>query len=224
MEAISKGGKVPICVIGPNFSASAKDMELSVEAMILKTFDSLNFYEQLMVKCSATLGYQFFRQMLMYVTSSTNRRKFAAGNFFFCTSKDVICNCSRWKTVPNKSFNLCGRRFPRRWYIRVQRKTTESYGKKGTDLSVQGYTCWWWIVGKVLNQFYIQVMFQMHARVFLDTLHVAICNLDRLYFATLPTIFWLIIKRRNSIKEPSNTCNERRENVKLAVKASLRTF
>ncbi|KYB27283.1 Adenylate cyclase type 10-like Protein [Tribolium castaneum] len=77
MEAISRGGKVPICIISPTFHVADEEMELSMDAMILKTFDSLNFYEQLLVKCSATLGNQFLRDMLLYVMSATEKRKAA---------------------------------------------------------------------------------------------------------------------------------------------------
>ncbi|XP_044265856.1 adenylate cyclase type 10-like isoform X2 [Tribolium madens] len=77
MEAISRGGKVPICIISPTFHVADEEMELSMDAMILKTFDSLNFFEQLLVKCSATLGNQFLRDMLLYVMSATDKRKAA---------------------------------------------------------------------------------------------------------------------------------------------------
>ncbi|XP_068895089.1 adenylate cyclase type 10-like isoform X2 [Tenebrio molitor] len=77
MEAISKGAKVPICVIAPNFHVGDEEVELSMDAIILKTFDSLNFFEQLLVKCSAILGNQFLREMLLYVMSASEPRKAA---------------------------------------------------------------------------------------------------------------------------------------------------
>ncbi|RZC42671.1 adenylate cyclase type 10-like [Asbolus verrucosus] len=77
MESISIGGKVPVCVISPNFRVGDEEAELSMDAMILKTFDSLNFYEQLLVKCSAILGNQFLRDMLSYVMSASSPRQLA---------------------------------------------------------------------------------------------------------------------------------------------------
>lgn len=83
MEDLSKGGKVPICVISPTFHVGEEEGELSMDAMILRTFDSLNFFEQLLVKCSAILGNQFLRDMLLYVMSAQNKRKAALGTFFY---------------------------------------------------------------------------------------------------------------------------------------------
>ncbi|XP_044263925.1 adenylate cyclase type 10-like isoform X1 [Tribolium madens] len=77
MEDLSRGGKVPICVITANFRVGEEEGELSMDAMILKTFDSLNFFEQLLVKCSAILGNQFLRSMLLYVMSAQDKRKAA---------------------------------------------------------------------------------------------------------------------------------------------------
>jgi adenylate cyclase 10 len=79
MEDMSRGGTVPVCVISPNFHVGDEEAELSVDAIILKTFDSLNFFEQLLVKCSAILGDQFLRDMLLYVMSATSPRKAALG-------------------------------------------------------------------------------------------------------------------------------------------------
>lgn len=81
MEAIDKDGKLPVCVISETFSVSDNDNELSLDAIILKTFDSLSYYEQLLVKCGAILGNQFFRTMLFYVMSAEDKRKFALGKF-----------------------------------------------------------------------------------------------------------------------------------------------
>ncbi|KAJ3648253.1 hypothetical protein Zmor_020070 [Zophobas morio] len=77
LEHISLGGRIPICVISPNFHVGDEEAELSMDAMILKTFDSLNFFEQLLVKCSAILGLQFLRDMLLYVMNATDKRKTA---------------------------------------------------------------------------------------------------------------------------------------------------
>ena len=79
LEHISLGGRIPICVISPNFHVGDEEAELSMDAMILKTFDSLNFFEQLLVKCSAILGLQFLRDMLLYVMNATDKRKTALG-------------------------------------------------------------------------------------------------------------------------------------------------
>jgi adenylate cyclase 10 len=57
-----------------------------MDAIILKTFDSLNFFEQLLVKCSAILGNQFLREMLLYVMSASEPRKAALGEVTSCWS------------------------------------------------------------------------------------------------------------------------------------------
>lgn len=92
MEAISKGDKVPICVISPTFNVADEEMELSMDAMILKTFDSLNFFEQLLVKCSAILGNQFLTSMLLYVMSATDKRKAALGNLKLKKNLEAFCD------------------------------------------------------------------------------------------------------------------------------------
>lgn len=82
MEAMEDIGRIPICVISPKFTIADEQMELSLDTAILRTFDSLTFFEQFIVKCSAVLGYQFWRDMLLYVASSTNdKRKAALGKF-----------------------------------------------------------------------------------------------------------------------------------------------
>ncbi|KAJ3648251.1 hypothetical protein Zmor_020069 [Zophobas morio] len=77
LESIITGGKVPIGVISPNFHVGDEEAELSMDAMIMKTFDSLNFFEQLVVKCSAILGIQFLRDMMVYVMNGTDKKKTA---------------------------------------------------------------------------------------------------------------------------------------------------
>lgn len=52
--------------------------------IMLKTFDSLTSYEQLLVKCSAVLGEIFPREMLVYImASASSPRATALGNFLF---------------------------------------------------------------------------------------------------------------------------------------------
>lgn len=80
METKTKGATLPVCIISPNFNVADVEAELSMDVMILKTFDSLTSYEQLLIKCSAILGTQFPRDMLLYVMSSTLPRQAALGN------------------------------------------------------------------------------------------------------------------------------------------------
>ena len=90
LESIITGGKVPIGVISPNFHVGDEEAELSMDAMIMKTFDSLNFFEQLVVKCSAILGIQFLRDMMVYVMNGTDKKKTALGEFG-SSSKHPLC-------------------------------------------------------------------------------------------------------------------------------------
>ncbi|KAH1007105.1 hypothetical protein HUJ04_004381 [Dendroctonus ponderosae] len=62
---------IKVCVLNPTFNIDEVDPELSMDVIILKTFDSLTSYEQLLIKCSAILGDIFPRDMLMYIMSSS---------------------------------------------------------------------------------------------------------------------------------------------------------
>lgn len=57
-----------------------------MESIVLRTFDSLNFFERLLVKCSAILGNEFLRSMLFYVMAASDQRKCALGQLasFVC--------------------------------------------------------------------------------------------------------------------------------------------
>lgn len=70
---------IKVCVLNPTFNIDEVDPELSMDVIILKTFDSLTSYEQLLIKCSAILGDIFPRDMLMYIMSSSAVRLTALG-------------------------------------------------------------------------------------------------------------------------------------------------
>ncbi|KAL3287924.1 hypothetical protein HHI36_002380, partial [Cryptolaemus montrouzieri] len=69
--------EVKACIIAPGFQDFTKHSEQSQEIVIIKTFDSLLYTEQLVVKCGSVLGWQFSRSMLEYVMgdSCTKREK-----------------------------------------------------------------------------------------------------------------------------------------------------
>lgn len=57
-----------ICRLASNFKVDEFNAEYnSMNALIMKTFDSLSSYEQHLVKCSSILGERFLRTMLLYV-------------------------------------------------------------------------------------------------------------------------------------------------------------
>ncbi|CAH1124472.1 unnamed protein product [Ceutorhynchus assimilis] len=62
---------IKVCVLNPSFNIDEVDPELAIDVIILKTFDSLTSYEQLLIKCSAILGDIFPRDMLMYIMASS---------------------------------------------------------------------------------------------------------------------------------------------------------
>ncbi|XP_030764009.1 adenylate cyclase type 10-like isoform X2 [Sitophilus oryzae] len=62
---------IRVCVLNPAFNIDEVEPELAMDVIILKTFDSLTSYEQLLIKCSAILGDIFPRDMLMYIMSSS---------------------------------------------------------------------------------------------------------------------------------------------------------
>lgn len=65
-----------------------------MNVVILKTFDSLTSYEQLLLKCSSVLGDIFTRDMLLYIMSSTAIRLTALGYSTDFTIRQVkACVC-----------------------------------------------------------------------------------------------------------------------------------
>ncbi|XP_076268027.1 adenylate cyclase type 10-like [Rhynchophorus ferrugineus] len=62
---------IRVCVLNPAFNVDEVEPELAMDVIILKTFDALTSYEQLLIKCSAILGNIFPRDMLMYIMSSS---------------------------------------------------------------------------------------------------------------------------------------------------------
>lgn len=75
---------VNIATMSENFNLEDVDPEQAIDVIILKTFDALTSYEQLLLKCSAILGDIFPRDMLLYIMSSSAVRLTAVGKFI-CT-------------------------------------------------------------------------------------------------------------------------------------------
>lgn len=71
-----------IAMLNPNFNLEDVDPELVIDVFILKTFDALTSYEQLLLKCSSILGDTFPRDMLLYIMNSTGMRITALGIIF----------------------------------------------------------------------------------------------------------------------------------------------
>ncbi|CAH1106140.1 unnamed protein product [Psylliodes chrysocephalus] len=70
-EMIKKTDRLLICTLNESFNLEDVDPELVIDVIILKTFDALTSYEQLLLKCSAILGDVFPRDMLLYIMSSS---------------------------------------------------------------------------------------------------------------------------------------------------------
>lgn len=71
---------IPVCVLSDDHNVADFDQDLSMDVLILKTFDSLTSYEQHLLKSSSILGDCFPRAMLLYVMSCTSQRQAALGN------------------------------------------------------------------------------------------------------------------------------------------------
>lgn len=68
----SQSGLVTVCTITPNFNIEDVDPELTADVLMLKIFDSLTSFEQLLLKCSSVLGEFFPRDMLSYLIGTTS--------------------------------------------------------------------------------------------------------------------------------------------------------
>ncbi|CAG9833176.1 unnamed protein product [Diabrotica balteata] len=66
-----KQDKLRIGIVRKTFNLEDVDPELAIDVIILKTFDALTSYEQLLLKCSAVLGDTFPMDMLLYIMSSS---------------------------------------------------------------------------------------------------------------------------------------------------------
>ncbi|KAF5300893.1 hypothetical protein FQR65_LT09056 [Abscondita terminalis] len=64
----------PVCIIAPYFKLEDVDAEFSMDVVIIKLFDSLTSYEQMLLKCSAVLGEYFPRDMLIYIMVTATTR------------------------------------------------------------------------------------------------------------------------------------------------------
>lgn len=80
-EMIKKTDRLLICTLNESFNLEDVDPELVIDVIILKTFDALTSYEQLLLKCSAILGDVFPRDMLLYIMSSSAIRTTALGQY-----------------------------------------------------------------------------------------------------------------------------------------------
>lgn len=78
-DKLNKSDKVMIPILNPDFNLEDVDPELIIDVIILKIFDSLTSYEQLMLKCSSILGDIFPRDMLLYIMSTSAMRLTAIG-------------------------------------------------------------------------------------------------------------------------------------------------
>ncbi|KAK9746114.1 Adenylate and Guanylate cyclase catalytic domain [Popillia japonica] len=63
-----------ICTISGTANIEDVDAELSLDVLIMKTYDSLSSYQQLLLKCSAVIGEMIPRDMLNYVMNQKNPR------------------------------------------------------------------------------------------------------------------------------------------------------
>lgn len=86
--------EVKACITTPGFLNFDKHQEQTEEVYVIKTFDSLLYSEQLVVKCGSVLGWQFPRTMLEYVVgpSFSKRGKAEAVQRLF---EHRIFACSR---------------------------------------------------------------------------------------------------------------------------------
>ncbi|KAB0803414.1 hypothetical protein PPYR_00384 [Photinus pyralis] len=76
-EKMEERNYISICTIVPKFNLEQVETELPMNVMVVKLFDSLTPYQQLLLKCSSVLGEYFFRAMLVYVMGSTSHRETA---------------------------------------------------------------------------------------------------------------------------------------------------
>lgn len=81
-DKLSISDRVMIAMLNLNFNLEDVDAELLIDVYILKTFDALTSYEQLLLKCSSILGDTFPREMLLYIMNSTGMRITALGKNF----------------------------------------------------------------------------------------------------------------------------------------------
>uniref|UniRef100_A0A6P7FT00 Adenylate cyclase type 10-like n=1 Tax=Diabrotica virgifera virgifera TaxID=50390 RepID=A0A6P7FT00_DIAVI len=70
-DKIKQEDKIRIGIVRKTFNLEDVDPELAIDVIILKTFDALTSYEQLLLKCSAVLGDTFPMDMLLYIMSSS---------------------------------------------------------------------------------------------------------------------------------------------------------
>lgn len=66
-----------------SFTVAIESISCYFLVMIIKMFDSLTSYEQLLIKCSSVLGEYFPREMLLYIMASSTPRSTALGYLLF---------------------------------------------------------------------------------------------------------------------------------------------
>ncbi|KAF5292379.1 hypothetical protein FQA39_LY03413 [Lamprigera yunnana] len=69
--------QLQVCVLAPNFKLEEVDAESYMDAVVIKLFDSLASFEQLLLKCSSVLGEYFPRKMLLNILASPAPRRTA---------------------------------------------------------------------------------------------------------------------------------------------------
>lgn len=74
MYVVGMDNQVAVCTIAPNFNIEDVDPELTADVLMLKIFDSLTSFEQLLLKCSSILGEFFPREMLAYLIGAAPTR------------------------------------------------------------------------------------------------------------------------------------------------------
>ncbi|XP_072394694.1 adenylate cyclase type 10-like isoform X4 [Diabrotica undecimpunctata] len=89
--------KLRIGIVRKTFNLEDVDPELAIDVIILKTFDALTSYEQLLLKCSAVLGDTFPMDMLLYIMSSSAIRTTALEIFGIKINETGLSMVKRWK-------------------------------------------------------------------------------------------------------------------------------
>nr|XP_037873495.1 adenylate cyclase type 10 isoform X1 [Bombyx mori] len=68
---------IQMAVLAESFNFDDITMDMSMDAVILKTYDSLNPYEKMLLKCASVLGDVFSRRMLMHLLQNDSPRTVA---------------------------------------------------------------------------------------------------------------------------------------------------
>ncbi|CAH0553511.1 unnamed protein product [Brassicogethes aeneus] len=66
---------ITVAILNPSFNKQILNFESSLDVQMIQTFDSLNSFQQLVVKCSAVLKDHFPRNMLKFIVNSGSLRQ-----------------------------------------------------------------------------------------------------------------------------------------------------